>query len=99
MPGNVISAPALSMVRRGKATTGEPCSCVTLIRLPSHLANEWSAQGALPFIAVALLPILLLLRLVVPGSEGGRVKAGIFFAGAYLLSLVAISVFHPPLPQ
>ncbi len=67
--------------------------------MPSHLANEWSAQGALPFIAVALLPILLLLRLVVPGSEKGRVKAGIFFAGAYLLSLVALSVFRPPVPQ
>lgn len=66
--------------------------------LPSHLASEWSAQGALPIIAVALLPLLFLLRLVVPGSERGRVKAGIFFAGAYLVTLVAIAVFRPPAP-
>ena len=58
----------------------------------------WSGQGALPFIAVALLPILFLLRLAVPGSERGRVKAGIFFAGAYLVSLAALAVFRPPLP-
>jgi small-conductance mechanosensitive channel len=69
-----------------------------VIRLPSHLANEWSAQGALPFIAVALLPILFLLRLVVPGSERGRVKAGIFFAGAYLVALVGLGLFHPRVP-
>ncbi len=69
-----------------------------MIRLPSHLAHEWSAQGALPVIAVALLPILFLLRLVVPGSERGRVKAGIFFAGSYLVCLVALAVFHPATP-
>ena len=64
--------------------------------LPSHLANEWSAHGVLPIIAVALLLILLVLRIVVPASERGRVKAGTFFAGSYLASLVALSVFHPP---
>jgi small-conductance mechanosensitive channel/CRP-like cAMP-binding protein len=63
--------------------------------LPSQLANEWSAQGALPIIAVALMPLLLVLRVLVPASERGRVKAGIFFAGSYLASLVALSVFHP----
>jgi small-conductance mechanosensitive channel/CRP-like cAMP-binding protein len=64
--------------------------------LSSHLANEWSAQGALPIIAVALLPILLLLRILVPATERGRVKAGVFFAGSYLASLVALSAFGPP---
>jgi small-conductance mechanosensitive channel/CRP-like cAMP-binding protein len=87
MPGNVASAMALSTPSR-----------VTVNRLPSHLASEWSAQGLLPVLAVALLPILLLLRLVVPGSERGRVKAGIFFTGTYLLSLVALAVFHPAVP-
>jgi small-conductance mechanosensitive channel/CRP-like cAMP-binding protein len=42
------------------------------------------------------LAILLVLRVLVPASERGRVKAGIFFAGSYLASLVALSVFHPP---
>jgi small-conductance mechanosensitive channel/CRP-like cAMP-binding protein len=60
------------------------------------LANGWSGQGALAVVAVALLPILLLLRLVVPAAERGRVKAGIFFAGSSLASLVALRVFHPP---
>jgi small-conductance mechanosensitive channel/CRP-like cAMP-binding protein len=64
--------------------------------LPSHLANEWSAQGVLPIIAVGLLPILLVLRILVPPSERGRVKAGIFFTGSYLVSLVVLGVFHPP---
>jgi small-conductance mechanosensitive channel/CRP-like cAMP-binding protein len=63
--------------------------------LPPHLANEWSAQGALPIVAVALLLVLLVLRALVPVSERGRVKAGIFFAGSYLASLLALSVFHP----
>ena len=70
-----------------------------MIRLPSHLAHEWSAQGSLPVIAVALLPLLFLLRLVVPGSERGRVKAGIFFAGSYLVCLAALAVFHPAVPS
>ncbi|MES1164730.1 MAG: mechanosensitive ion channel domain-containing protein, partial [Verrucomicrobiota bacterium] len=66
--------------------------------MPSHLAHEWSAQGSLPVIAVALLPILFLLRLVVPGGERGRVKAGIFFAGSYLVCLAALAVFQPAVP-
>jgi small-conductance mechanosensitive channel/CRP-like cAMP-binding protein len=67
--------------------------------LPSRFAHEWSAQGSLPVIAVALLAILLLLRFIVPASERGRVKAGNFFVGAYLASLVALAVFHPPVPS
>jgi small-conductance mechanosensitive channel len=66
--------------------------------LPVHLANEWSAQGSLPIIAIALVPILLVLRALVPAGERGHVRAGIFFVGAYLISLVALAVFHPPLP-
>jgi small-conductance mechanosensitive channel len=64
--------------------------------LPSHLANEWSAQAPLPLIAVALLLALLVLRAVVPVSERGRVKAGLFFSGGYLVSLVALGVFRSP---
>jgi small-conductance mechanosensitive channel len=63
--------------------------------LSSHLASEWSAQGPLPLIAVAVLFALLLLRAIVPGSERGRVRAGIFFAGGYLVSLAVLGVFHP----
>jgi small-conductance mechanosensitive channel/CRP-like cAMP-binding protein len=64
--------------------------------LPSRFAHEWSAQGSLPVIAIALLTVLFLLRFVVPATERGRVKAGIFFCGAYLASLVAVAVFHQP---
>jgi small-conductance mechanosensitive channel len=66
--------------------------------LPSRLAHEWSGQGSLPFVAVALLAVLFLLRFIVPASERGRVKAGIFFAGAYLVSVLALGLFHPPVP-
>jgi small-conductance mechanosensitive channel/CRP-like cAMP-binding protein len=66
--------------------------------LPSRFAHEWSAQGSLPVIAVALLTVLFLLRLIVPATERGRVKAGIFFTGTYLVSLVVLAVFHPPVP-
>src|SRR5215467_14827429 len=60
------------------------------------LAQEWSAQWPLPPLSLGLLAALFLLRLVVPPSERGRVKAGIFFAGAYLVSLLALGVFHHP---
>ncbi len=66
--------------------------------MPSRFAHEWSAQGSLPFVAVALLAVLFLLRFVVPATERGRVKAGIFFAGAYLVSVLALGLFHPPVP-
>ncbi|HVV52229.1 MAG TPA: hypothetical protein VHO06_21345 [Polyangia bacterium] len=48
--------------------------------------------------AVGLLVVLFLLRFVVPATERGRVKAGIFFAGAYLVALLALGVFRPPVP-
>jgi small-conductance mechanosensitive channel len=67
--------------------------------LPSRFAHEWSAQGSLPFVAVALLAFLFLLSFIVPASERGRVRAGIFFAGAYLTSVLALGLFHPPVPQ
>jgi small-conductance mechanosensitive channel/CRP-like cAMP-binding protein len=44
---------------------------------------------------MGLLLILLVLRFLVPPSERGRVRAGIFFAGSYLASLVALRLFHP----
>jgi small-conductance mechanosensitive channel/CRP-like cAMP-binding protein len=61
----------------------------------AHLSQEWSAQWPLPVVAVALLGVLFALRFTVPTDERGRVKAGIFFAGAYLVALVAIAVFRP----
>jgi len=60
------------------------------------LAQEWSAQWPLPALSLGLLGALFLLRLVVPPSERGRVKAGIFFAGAYLVSLLALGLVHHP---
>jgi small-conductance mechanosensitive channel/CRP-like cAMP-binding protein len=66
--------------------------------LPPHLTFGWSAQGSLPVVAVALLAILFLLRFIVPADEIGRAKAGIFFSGAYLASLVALGVFRPAVP-
>jgi small-conductance mechanosensitive channel/CRP-like cAMP-binding protein len=61
----------------------------------AYLSQEWSAQWPLPVVAIAFLGMLLALRFIVPPDERGRVKAGIFFAGAYLVSLVAIAVFQP----
>jgi len=60
------------------------------------VAQEWSAQWPLPALSLGLLGALFLLRLVVPPSERGRVKAGIFFAGAYLVSLLALGLVHHP---
>jgi small-conductance mechanosensitive channel len=66
--------------------------------LSPHVVSEWSSQGPLPFVAIALLAGLFSLRFVVPAAEVGRVKAGIFFVGAYLASLVAVGVLHPAAP-
>ena len=66
--------------------------------MPSNLAQEWSVQWPLPLVAMALVVVLLLLRLVVPRDERGRVKAGIFFAGAYLVALLAFGLTGRPLP-
>jgi small-conductance mechanosensitive channel/CRP-like cAMP-binding protein len=64
----------------------------------SHLAQEWAAAWPLPAIAVALLFVLSFLRGVVDPAERGRVKAGIFFSGAYLAMGIGFGVFHRPLP-
>ena len=64
----------------------------------THLVQEWSAGWPLPAVALALLVVLSFLRPVVDSAERGRVKAGIFFAGAYLLMQLAFAVFHRPLP-
>jgi small-conductance mechanosensitive channel len=61
----------------------------------SHLSQEWASQWPLPVVAVAFLGILFALRFIVAPDERGRVKAGIFFAGAYLVALAAIAVFKP----
>jgi small-conductance mechanosensitive channel/CRP-like cAMP-binding protein len=64
----------------------------------SHLAQEWSSQWPLPVVAIALLGILFALRFVVGPNERGRVKAGIFFAGTYLVSLSALGLLGPIAP-
>jgi small-conductance mechanosensitive channel/CRP-like cAMP-binding protein len=64
----------------------------------SHLALEWAAAWPLPAIAIALLLVLSFLRPIVDAAERGRVKAGIFFAGAYLLMEMAFGVLRRPLP-
>jgi small-conductance mechanosensitive channel/CRP-like cAMP-binding protein len=66
--------------------------------MPSHLAQEWSAGWPLPAIAVGLLVVLAFLRPVVDPAERGRVKAGIFFAGAYLVMELAFALLGRPLP-
>jgi small-conductance mechanosensitive channel/CRP-like cAMP-binding protein len=62
------------------------------------LAQEWGAAWPLPAISIALLIILSLLRMVVPTAERGRVKAGLFFGGAYLIAVLAFGLLHRPLP-
>jgi len=62
------------------------------------LSQEWSAAWPLPAVAIALLVVLSLLRPVVDPSERGRVKAGIFFTGAYLVMVLAFGLLHRPLP-
>src|SRR3954467_1050934 len=63
--------------------------------MSSHLAQEWSAQWPLPAIDVALLGVFFALRFVVAPDERGRIKAGIFFSGAYLVSLLALGLIVP----
>jgi small-conductance mechanosensitive channel/CRP-like cAMP-binding protein len=61
----------------------------------ARLWQEWSGQWPLPILAVFLVAILAALRLVLPVIERGRIKAGIFFAGTYLVSLFAIGLMAP----
>lgn len=60
-----------------------------------HLGREWSHDWPLPAVALALLVTLVALRAVVPVEERGRVRAGIFFIGAYLASLFLVATFFP----
>jgi small-conductance mechanosensitive channel/CRP-like cAMP-binding protein len=62
------------------------------------VAQEWSAGWPLSAVALALLVVLSLLRAVVDPAERGRVKAGIFFAGAYLVMQLAFYLLHRPHP-
>jgi small-conductance mechanosensitive channel/CRP-like cAMP-binding protein len=52
----------------------------------------------LPAVAVVLLVVLSFLRAVVEPAERGRVKAGIVFAGGYLVMQLAFGAMHRPLP-
>ena len=63
--------------------------------MTSHLAQEWSSQWPLPVVAVAVLAILSALRFVVGADERSRIKAGIFFAGTYLVALSALGLLQP----
>jgi len=66
--------------------------------MPSHLAQEWAAAWPLPAVAIALLVVLSFLRAAVDPAERGRVKAGIFFAGAYLVMVLGFALLRRPLP-
>ncbi len=66
--------------------------------MPSHFAQEWSAAWPMPAVAIALIVALSFLRAVVDPSERGRVKAGIFFAGAYLVMVAAFGLLGRPMP-
>jgi small-conductance mechanosensitive channel/CRP-like cAMP-binding protein len=59
------------------------------------LWTEWTRQWPLPGVAVVLLGIFAALRFVLPLTERGRIKAGIFFCGAYLIALFGLGVFGP----
>ncbi|HXI55122.1 MAG TPA: mechanosensitive ion channel family protein [Polyangia bacterium] len=61
----------------------------------SRLWQEWSGQWPLPVVAICLVAILAGLRLILPVIEGGRIRAGIFFGGTYLISLFAIGLLAP----
>jgi small-conductance mechanosensitive channel/CRP-like cAMP-binding protein len=64
--------------------------------LGSQLWHEWSRQWPLPVVAVALLGIFFALRVALPVAERGRIRAGIFFVGAYLLCLFGIGFLANP---
>src|SRR6185295_4918874 len=66
--------------------------------MPLHPTQEWAADWPVPVVAMALLAVLFGLGFVVPASERGRLRAGIFFAGAYLASLFLVSVLAPQQP-
>ena len=61
----------------------------------ARLWQEWSQQWPLPILAIVVISIFAGLRLVLPPAERGRVRAGVFFAGAYLIALFAIGLLAP----
>src|SRR5438094_379370 len=60
-----------------------------------RLAQEWIWDWPLPPIAVAVIVILAGLGRVVGPAHRGRVRAGFFFAGAYLVSLFLVALAFP----
>ena len=60
-----------------------------------RFAQEWIWDWPLPAVALGLLAVLLGLRFVISAEHQGTRRAGIFFAGSYLASLVLVSVFFP----
>jgi small-conductance mechanosensitive channel len=60
-----------------------------------HLTQEWAADWPLPVFAVLVLALLFGLGFVLPPEHRGRLRAGIFFAGAYLVALFAVSALAP----
>ena len=60
-----------------------------------QLSQEWSAQWPLPVVAIAILGVLFALRFAVGPDERGRVKAGIFVVGTYLVLLAAMGLLPP----
>ena len=60
-----------------------------------RIAQEWISDWPLPAVAVGLMAVLVGLAFVVPVEHRGRRRAGIFFAGSYLVSLFMVSVFFP----
>ncbi len=64
-------------------------------RMSLHPAQEWVSDWPLPAVAIVLLAVLLALRRVVAAADRGRLRAGVFFVGAYLVSLFAVSLFFP----
>ncbi len=60
-----------------------------------QLRQEWISDWPLPAVALALIVVLAALRTVVATEHIGSVRAGIFFAGAYLVSLFLVSIVSP----
>jgi len=62
---------------------------------PMRVGQEWRWDWPLPLIAVAVVVILVGLGRVVGSAHRGRVRAGIFFAGSYLVSLFLVAMVFP----
>jgi small-conductance mechanosensitive channel/CRP-like cAMP-binding protein len=60
-----------------------------------RIAQEWVSDWPLPAVAIGLLATLGVLKALVGPQDRGRLRAGIFFVGAYLVALFSVSVFFP----